>query len=400
MQQVVRDILFMGVAAPLRLDSADDVLPLLSDVAKGWQYLTREADPASNPFFTISGSSGESRLHCESHVELRPAQLWDPVNAVCDAIASLAVALPLADTRLLCLHAAGVEIDGRLVVFPNVRRAGKSTLSVALARAGYRIFSDDVVPVSFPLDGTPVGHAMGIAPRLRLPLPESLPADFRSWVETVPGPRNRQYHYLSLPRQPGHGERLALGAFVLLDRQEGERADLVPVRPDIAMDALLHQNFTRDRHSGEVLEVIADALAAVPVWQLTYSDLDEAVACLKAAFRETAAPVQASSTEERRFTPARLDEGPDLQMIKRVAQRDGVVARWIGETLYLADPEGRAIQRMDALAAAIWDMLDAPVTFDALEATLVEAYPDTPREVIGSDLKALVARLAEAGLVA
>ena len=61
-------------------------------------------------------------------------------------------------------------IAGRLVVFPNVRRAGKSTLSAAPARAGHRVFSDDVVPFSVPAAAPARGLAMEIAPRLLLPM--------------------------------------------------------------------------------------------------------------------------------------------------------------------------------------------------------------------------------------
>lgn len=391
-----RDILFQGVAAPLRLQGADVVLPLLPDIVVGWSFRIVEVGNTP-PFFTITGRPDAPLLRCESHVEGRPAQDWDPLNALCDAMAGLAVALPLSDPRLICLHAAGVEIGGRLVVFPNIRRAGKSTLSAAFARAGHRVFSDDVVPLSFPQGGPALGHAMGTAPRLRLPLPESLPAGFRSWAEAVPGPRNRQYHYLPIAGQPSHGETLPLGAFVLLDRRdEPVEAELFPVRADAAMDALLHQNFTRDRHSGEVLEVIAASLEAAPVWKLVYADLDGAVACLKAGFRAWAVPVEGGA--ERRFGPAWMDYRPG-PLGRTVVQRAGVVERWIGEVLYLADPEGRAIQRMDALAAAIWAMLEEPAAPEELEEALVEAFPGTPRERIAGDLQALLERLWEAGLV-
>jgi hypothetical protein len=239
---------------------------------------------------------------------------------------------------------------------------------------------------------------MGVAPRLRLPLPEDLPAVFRTWVESIPGPRNRQYHYLRLPGQPAHGETLPIGAFVLLDRNDAPApACLTPVQPDAAMDALLHQNFTRDRHSGEVLAAMAATLSATPVWRLTYSALDEAVSCLEAHFDEW--PVaDAPDGAERRFEGARLDYR-SMPLGPRVVQRRGRVERRIGEVLYLADPEGRAIQRMDPLAAAIWGMLEEPATPGELEETLVEAFPDTPRERIGTDLRALLLRLAEAGLI-
>jgi hypothetical protein len=67
--------------------------------------------------------------------------------------------------------------------------------------------------------------------------------------------------------------------------------------------------------------------------------------------------------------------------------------------LYLADPEGRAIQRMDPLAAAIWEMLEEPATPEELEKALGDAFPETQREQIAGDVRGVLAGLAEAGLV-
>lgn len=397
-RQLARDVVFQGVSAPLRLDGADAVLSLLPSIVLGWPFRVMSVGNI-DPFFTISDAPGAQFFRCESHVEDRPAQTWDALNATCDALASLAVALPQSDGCLISLHAAGVEFAGRLVIFPNVRRAGKSTLTVALARAGHRVFSDDVVPLTFPQDGPPLARAMGIAPRLRLPLPESLPADFRAWCQTVPGPRNRQYYYVSLPDLPLHGETLPLGACVLLDRHdEAFPARLVPVTPDAAMDALLHQNFTRDRHSAEVLGVIAAMLSQISVWRLSYSDLDDAVRCLQAEFAGWVPRPAAAGAGERQFGAPDYADRPQTPG-GRLAQRAGSMERWIGEVLYLADRGGRAIQRMDPLAAAIWAMLEDPATPEDLVAAVVEAFPDTPRERIRTDLAALLDRLFEAGLV-
>lgn len=399
----VLDITFEGLAAPLRLLDADAVLPVLAGVVVGWPYQCRAADPAASPFFSIRGVPGEVHLWCESHVQGKPSQKFDPVNAVCDAMVALAFAWPAAEASLICLHAAGVAMAGQLVVFPNLRRAGKSTLSAALARAGHPVFSDDVLPLSFATEGVAWGHAMGVAPRLRLPLPMTLPPGFRSWVEAADGPQNRQYKYLNLADQPRHGAMLPVGAFVLLDRQEGSVvARLAPVLPDAAMDALLRQNFTRDRSSAAILRQVAALLTGRPVWQLTYAGLDDAVACLSAAFDSwpDAAPL-ASSGPALRFPLADLERRrPRWAGVgEALAQRTGVVAEMIGGALYLADPEGQAIQRMDPLAAAIWEALEEPADEAELAAMLVEAFPDENPARVAEDLHRLLDRLTAAGLI-
>jgi len=400
---VTLDIVFQGMDAPLRLHGAKDVLALLPKVVAGWPFDCRVAGPGAVPFFSIRSVPDDPLLLCQSHVEAKPARRLDPLNALCDAMAALGLALPAEDDRLICLHAAGVAMAGRLVVFPSVRRAGKSTLSVALARGGHALFGDDVLPLSFSVENHVRGHAMGIAPRVRLPLPDTLPGDFREWVDKVDGPRNRQYKYLALAGQPLQGMSLPVGAFVILDRQDDPvSAHLAPVTPDIAMDALLHQNFTRDRHSADILRAIAAALSSRPVFRLAYADLSDAVACLEAAFArwpdgdppDAAGPAQrfrsADFTGGRRARPM-----PD----SAVGQRRGTLVRAIGDRLYLADAEGRAIHRLDPLATVIWEVLEDATTARELEEMLAAAFPDTGRDRIAADLRRILERFAEAGLI-
>ncbi|MFN3281231.1 MAG: PqqD family peptide modification chaperone [Tabrizicola sp.] len=395
-------VTFRGLRAPLRLHAADAVLSLLPQVFARWSFSARADETGEAPFFSIGGCEN-GLLACESHVDDRPVRRFDAVNAVCDAVSAIALVLPAEDDRLICLHAAAVEMAGRLVVFPNVRRAGKSTLSSALARAGHPLFSDDVLPLSFTTDNLAWGRAMGIAPRLRLPLPATVDPFFRDWVDSVAGPKNRQYQYLCLRDQPAHGLVRPLGAFVILDRRD-ERIlpRLEPVAPDAALDALLHQNFTRDRHSGDVLLAMAAVLAMRPVFRLTYDDLSEAVACLEQAFAgwPDDLPLQPVSPD-RRF---RLADFGARGMVGcgtrgRVRQRPGTVVAEIGGTLYLADAEGRAIHRMDGMAALIWELLADPALPEDIAADLAEAFPDTPRARIAADLEALTDRLMGYALI-
>lgn len=398
-----RDVVFEGMAAPLRLEGAEAVRELVPKVMTGWPFREEGADPAAKPFYTIQDTADAGLFRCEWHVEERPVRRFDPVNAVCDAVSAMPFALAAGDDRLICLHAAAVEMAGRLVVFPNLRRAGKSTLSAALAMDGHRLFSDDVLPLAFTMDNQALGRALGIAPRLRLPLPDNAPQAFRDWVAGVAGPQNRQYLYLNLPDLPPHGAISPVGAFVILDRQEdGTAARLDRVPPDLAMDALLRQNFTRDRHSGDILQAMAATLADRPVYRLTYSGLAEAVDCLSGAFRQWPDNLRAlAGAQERRFRLAWFDvPEPVMQPGEAsIRQRAGTIAEQIGEALYLADPEGLGIHRMDPLATVIWAVLEEPATPQDIQEILAEAFPSTDPKAIAADLQRLLRMLRAARLI-
>jgi hypothetical protein len=317
-------------------------------------------------------------------------------------VVGLALALPAEHPNLLCLHAAAVAMAGRLMIFPNVRRAGKSTLSAALARAGHPLFSDDIVPLSFAPDGTAFGHAMGLAPRLRLPLPEALGQGFRDWAEGVAGPRNRQYLYLTLPEQPPQGTVLPLGAFVFLDRRdEAGPARLERLAPEAAMDALLFQNFTRDRHSGDILRLMAAVLQTRPTFRLTYHDLDSAVSSLQATFAEWRDPCP-DQGETVRFRLAELG-APDLPKAPEdslLRQRAGTVEVWLGKRLFLADVEGRAIHGIDPIGAIVWQVLAEPTRPYEIAELLAEAFPDAGHDRITADVQRLLTQFRDAALIA
>lgn len=66
-------------------------------------------------------------------------------------------------------------------MFPESSKAGKSTLTVAFAAASYRVFGDDVLGLTAQGEGV----AMGVAQRLRLPLPDIFPQSLLTMLNVM-----------------------------------------------------------------------------------------------------------------------------------------------------------------------------------------------------------------------
>ena len=161
---------FSNIDAPVLLNNSETLIDLIREVASGWQFVVSDLQPDAPPFFVIAAAERNARYQCldVTTAGSQPRTL-NAVNAVCDLVAAMSRALPASQPSLICLHAAGIEVSGRLVVIPNARRAGKSTLAACLAYLGCPVFTDDFLAVSFNRHGTLIGRANGICQRLRLP---------------------------------------------------------------------------------------------------------------------------------------------------------------------------------------------------------------------------------------
>ncbi len=255
---------FQDIDAPVAVDGDAALLRMVPRILPGWPYETLDqAD--TEPFFTITGQGPEG-YHCTSHITGVPTRKLDTVDAICDVVAAMSYGLVASRSRFLCLHAAAIEIGGRLIVVPSTWRAGKSTLTAALAHDGHGVFTDDALTVTRDANGRLMARASGICPRVRLPFPEMPGAELGDWVARNPGPANERYKYLCVPELPTGGHLEPLGAIVMLERTPDQAPALTPVDPETAMDSLLFQNFTREVHSamariGEAL-YLADPRAA------------------------------------------------------------------------------------------------------------------------------------------
>ena len=335
-------------------------------------------------------------------------ELWDehPPNSamhlICDIHDVLFDWFLKEKPRHLCLHGAAACIGDGLVCFPSMQKAGKSTLCMALAARGQTIFCDDVLPIEPRSDR---GFAMGIAPRLRKPLPDSLGSRLLRFIAERTGPSDRQWVYVKL----GEGELAPLGdvapikAFVLL-RRGTRRTRLEPVSKTEMLKEILLQNFAHQVPPVETLDRLMQLTEAAACYRLRYDKVSSAALLLRKTFA-------AKKTSSRRNRSVPLEKRDAIQQPPaaqahtrapggRFRRVPWVEAREVGNEFFLAAPRAGAIHHLDPMASAAWRILDQPRSSEEVVRLFQAAFPDAPRRKIAKDVGRLIESLEERGLIA
>ncbi len=86
-------------------------------------------------------------------------------------------------------------------------------------------------------------------------------------------------------------------------------------------------------------------------------------------------------------------------MSKRYRRADGIAERKIDDEIFLIGAENQSLFHLNALAAAIWNLLEEPLTIDDAVEIISKAFPEMPADAISSDVGKLIKRLAANDLV-
>jgi hypothetical protein len=197
---------------------------------------------------------------------------WQPPLIDADAATYLlgpVLAFAMRMRGLVPLHASGVAVDGRAVLFAGTPGAGKSTTAAAFAALGYPVLSDDVVPLACAgaeLTAWP-GH-----PRVSL-WADAADAVFGG-VSPLPAYSEtyaKRYLDLDGSRLPFQRGPLPVGAVFVLD---GEESPMAPLAPREAVVALLQHTYGTYLIDMELrareFDLLARLVAEVPVWRLRW----------------------------------------------------------------------------------------------------------------------------------
>lgn len=395
---------FEGLKATVEVPDCPDFAAALRASAVDWPFRRVEAD--TEPAARITKSGPSLLVHYPDEEPLPVT----PVAAACSLMVSLAEALVAENPDRLCFHGGAVLFGGRLVIFPGRSHAGKSTLIARLAAGGHTVFGDDILP----LDEVGDGLAMGVAPRLRLPLPAGASEAFRGFVAAHAGAADGRYHYLALPegRLARRGATAPLGAVVLLDRRPAGPAAMHEAPGRLALKLLARQSVLGTDDARPSLARMHAIVQRLPCFVLSYADLEEAAALLEAAFAGWPARLKPSPLPDEAALTRRLLEGDEpggdgeapgepyggYRSGMRLVRDPAVALRAVGGEAFLAGAGGTAaIHHLNPVGTGIWNLLEHPT--DEIEAAhaLAVAFPDVDPQLIARDVAALFADLHASG---
>lgn len=391
----MRDSLYLyfdGLDHPLKLTGCEDLTDDFPILFSERDY--HEGKHDDNPVISIQLDAGE--YHLSTSWTDKAASYTDKVDVLCDLIAKLAVARSFTDLETLYLHAAAVVINGRAVVFPSQYRAGKSFLTACLVAEGHRYVGDDVFPLA--LDSCK-GHSAGFSPRLRIPLPDTTDEKSKRFIESHTALAGKRYAYLHLDRElrVARNNSLDIGAFVLLEREEGIQAQLVELPVATVFQQLIKQNFAREIDGSRILSTLTQAVSNAQCIKLRYDCADEAVRLLTKHFASW--PSQPDLLQLEPEAPEPVANSPDIISDECFIRNRLVQKIRIEAENFLASPDGKAIFHLNQIGSGIWELLAEPTSKEVIISTLETAFPGTGRSTIEKDVTKILKRFQLKGLI-
>lgn len=280
---------FLIYGEPVDFVDCREVAEGFRSILSGWEVSEIAADPSVPAYVTFRREGGIYDWHApwikgRNHRADEPS--LDLMEAVCDFHYEFIDWFADRNPQHFCVHMAAVEFAGQAVLFPAIQKTGKSTLSLHGVMGGRAMLGDDVVAID-PLSREAV--ALGLMPRMRLPLHPSFGAPFRSFMQSHAGLTDRRWQYVSLGAGEilPYGTRLPIGGVVILDRRKGAKAVMSAAPPSRALKALIDRNFGALDHPGLIFDCLRDIVEGAACRVLLYSDPEEAAALLESEFGAT-----------------------------------------------------------------------------------------------------------------
>lgn len=153
---LTRSITGWGVSARIEASDEEILARVLQSLPKGFEA---SAGAGAGPCYLARAHGPLLELLKDDRRRFKGKSRRAFRSAVAEAFETLA---SVESTTFAFLHAGGVEIDGRAILFPGRSHAGKSTLTAAFLRRGAAFLSDDMLPVDSRLHAHPFPRPLGI----------------------------------------------------------------------------------------------------------------------------------------------------------------------------------------------------------------------------------------------
>jgi hypothetical protein len=258
------------------------LLPEVQQVLPEWP-LTQpeplaEADPTPATVQVERRAGPDGRWLYEFRYPGPPGDRFEVEGALAagEAIAgALTLCFTQQDRRALQVHAAALALPRGLLVLHGATMAGKSSLAVHGAVLGVPLAADDRLVLSVSPDGLVEATALGVAPRLRKPLPPDAGADFVAFV----GQRvqrdfdNVQRLRLARPlEQLAAGTRLPVLGLVTLERRPRGAIEFAPQGQGAALKALFDVAAAPHLDPETTTRRLAKIIRRVPGYRLAFAN--------------------------------------------------------------------------------------------------------------------------------
>jgi len=389
----VLHLVFDGLEQPVALVDCRHLFDHFALIFRGWHI---EASPLDTPPPFLTLRLEKSTYILEADWLKKTIRRTDQVDAICGLVANLVRFYVRGNADLLCLHGAAAKFTGRLVVFPSKYRAGKSVLSACIGAAGIQIYCDDVLPISI---GEGHGIAPGLAPRLRIPLPDNLSPESVDFIQNRTGLEGKQYLYLDLDNDhlAARGSQASVGAFILLEREEGTPLSLEAISEADVLHRVVWQNFARKAEAPRILQRLSQLVSHAQRFRLRYDRAEDAVVLLKETFETW--PTESVQAPDTRFTTAQESIRPPHVPPGCYLRKPEIGIVTIDGESFLADNQGAAIHHLNPVGSAIWTLMAEPVTIADMVDLLHLAFPDVGGEQVKGDVADLIDTLVSKNLL-
>ena len=129
--------------------------------------------------------------------------------------------------------------------------------------------------------------ALGIMPRLRMPLPKKGTQTFVNFISDRAGPKNNRYLYVGLDpdEQAPLGTTAPIRGITILNREKGAESGLQKVKKSTVVKDMILRNFARKNPGLEIVDRLYSIVENAECYSLKYDNLDQAVNLLEDAFQ-------------------------------------------------------------------------------------------------------------------